>query len=78
MYVEIMGHAGIRADWNLPITGPILSLIGCELVVEDHDLHHRDGKSGRNYGKQSRFWDVVFGTTTDRQEMKGMLGHREL
>lgn len=76
MYVEILGHAGIRAMWDLPITGPVLKLIGAELIVEDHDLHHRHGKSGRNYGKQSRFWDVVFGTTADRQEMANMPGYR--
>lgn len=39
--------------------------------------HHRYGKGGRNYGKQSRVWDVVFGTTTPREEMKGMKGHYE-
>jgi sterol desaturase/sphingolipid hydroxylase (fatty acid hydroxylase superfamily) len=73
---EIFGHTGMRADWALPITGPILKHIGCELIIEDHDLHHRYGKSGRNYGKQSRVWDVIFGTTTDREEMKDMKGHR--
>ena len=68
---------GMRADWSLPITGPILRPFGCDLMIEDHDLHHRYGKSGRNYGKQTRFWDVVFGTTTPREEMRGLPGHRE-
>jgi sterol desaturase/sphingolipid hydroxylase (fatty acid hydroxylase superfamily) len=75
-YTEIFGHSGIRADWSLPITGPILSLIGCELIIEDHDLHHRFGRSGKNYGKQTRFWDVLYGTTGVRQEMSGLKGHR--
>ncbi|KAL8276876.1 hypothetical protein RQP46_010704 [Phenoliferia psychrophenolica] len=73
-YVEMFGHTGMRADWALPITGPVLSLIGCELIIEDHDLHHRYGKSGRNYGKQSRFYDVLFGTTTLREEMANLPG----
>ncbi|KAL8276963.1 hypothetical protein RQP46_010598 [Phenoliferia psychrophenolica] len=73
-YVEILGHTGMRASWDFPITGPILKVIGCELQVEDHDLHHRYGKSGRNYGKQSRFWDVLFGTTTPREEMANRPG----
>ncbi|KAI5475785.1 Werner helicase interacting protein 1 [Pseudohyphozyma bogoriensis] len=75
-YVEIFGHSGIRADWDLPITGPILKLFGAELIVEDHDLHHRLGKSGKNYGKQSRLWDCLFGTTTPRREMANLAGHR--
>lgn len=28
----------MRVVWELPITGPILKLIGCELIIEDHDL----------------------------------------
>ncbi|KAL8276865.1 hypothetical protein RQP46_010693 [Phenoliferia psychrophenolica] len=53
IYVEILGHTGLRAIWHLPITGPVLVHIGCELTVE----HHRYGKSGRNYGKQEfRKW----------------------
>ncbi|KAL8276962.1 hypothetical protein RQP46_010597 [Phenoliferia psychrophenolica] len=71
---QILGHTGIRASWEWPITGPILRLIGCELIIEDHDLHHRYGKSGRNYGKQSRFYDVLFGTTTPREEMANFPG----
>ncbi|SCV70450.1 BQ2448_1844 [Microbotryum intermedium] len=75
-YVELLGHTGIRAEWELPITGFPLKFIGCNLLIEDHDTHHRFGKSGRNYGKQSRFWDVSFGTTTDRIEMSNLPGQR--
>jgi sterol desaturase/sphingolipid hydroxylase (fatty acid hydroxylase superfamily) len=39
-----------------------------ELCVEDHDLHHRLGKSGMNYGKQTRIFDRIFGTTSERVE----------
>lgn len=40
-----------------------------ELVIEDHDLHHRRGwKQSHNYGKQTRVWDRVFGTTIPRVE----------
>ncbi|KAG6014635.1 hypothetical protein E4U41_004795, partial [Claviceps citrina] len=39
------------------------------LVVEDHDLHHRQGwRASGNYGKQTRLWDRVFGTCMDRVE----------
>lgn len=40
--------------------------------------HHRYGKSGKNYGKQSRVWDVLFGTTGDREECANLPGHRPL
>ena len=36
--------------------------------MEDHDLHHRFGKSGRNYGKQTRIFDRIFGTIGERIE----------
>lgn len=77
-YVEVIGHSGIRNAFQLPIAGPILRPIGCELLIEDHDHHHRFGKSGRNYGKQTRFWDVLFGTTTDRNELANLPGFRPL
>jgi len=75
-YSETLGHTGIRACWGLPVTSPVLRWVGMDLWIEDHDLHHRFGKSGRNYGKASRVWDVVFKTTTDRIETRG-LGARE-
>lgn len=35
-----------------------------ELVIEDHDLHYRNGwRRSHNYGKQTRLWDRLFGTT---------------
>ncbi|KAL8277825.1 hypothetical protein RQP46_009808 [Phenoliferia psychrophenolica] len=71
IYVEMLGHSGVRSNWSHPILW-ILKPLGAELAVEDHDLHHRMGKSGKNYGKQSRFWDVVFGTVGERIETKGM------
>lgn len=40
-YVEAIGHSGIRAHWSTPILGPVLKPFGMDLVIEDHDLHHR-------------------------------------
>ncbi|CAD6892066.1 unnamed protein product [Tilletia controversa] len=68
LYVEALGHSGIRAVWQHPILGPVLQPFGMELAVEDHDLHHRFGRSGKNYGKQTRVWDRVFGTVGERIE----------
>lgn len=48
--------------------GPKLEPFGMELVVEDHDLHHRYGRGGKNYGKQTRIWDVLFSTVAPREE----------
>lgn len=47
------GHAGIRAHWAHPLLGRILSPFGMDLAIEDHDLHHRYGRSGKNYGKRA-------------------------
>jgi len=71
IYVEMMGHSGVRAHWCHPVLWP-LEVFGMGLAVEDHDLHHRFGKSGKNYGKQSRVWDRVFGTCAERIETWGM------
>ena len=47
----------------------LLKWFGAELVVEDHDLHHRKGwKKSHNYGKQTRLWDRIFGTCRERIE----------
>jgi sterol desaturase/sphingolipid hydroxylase (fatty acid hydroxylase superfamily) len=67
----MLGHSGIRSHWTHPILW-ILRPIGAELTVEDHDQHHYLGKSGVNYGKQSRFWDKMFGTIGPRIETAGM------
>ncbi|BGP00674.1 hypothetical protein RTG_03104 [Rhodotorula toruloides ATCC 204091] len=71
IYVEMMGHSGVRAHWCHPVLWP-LEYLGMGLAVEDHDLHHRFGKSGKNYGKQSRVWDRIFGTCAERIETFGM------
>ncbi|PKI82902.1 hypothetical protein MVES1_003768 [Malassezia vespertilionis] len=66
---EILGHSGMRAYYPGPLTSTILRPIDCEIAVEDHDLHHRFGwRESYNYGKQSRFWDAMFGTTGERVE----------
>ncbi|KAL9940324.1 hypothetical protein V8E36_001029 [Tilletia maclaganii] len=68
LYVEALGHSGVRAVWQHPVLGYFLRPFGMELAVEDHDLHHRFGRSGKNFGKQTRIWDRVFGTIGERIE----------
>ncbi|TQV93617.1 Fatty acid hydroxylase [Cordyceps javanica] len=71
-FAEATGHSGLRLLGYVPnpLT-PVLKLFGAELSVEDHDLHHRRGWKGSfNYGKQTRLWDRVFGTCTDRIECR--------
>ncbi|KIW03437.1 uncharacterized protein PV09_05207 [Verruconis gallopava] len=73
MYVvfsELFGHSGVRVLGSPPSTLTwLLRWTGTELVIEDHDLHHRKGwKKSFNYGKQTRLWDVIFGTARDRIE----------
>ena len=70
-YVEMLGHSGVRSYWPHPILW-WLKAFDMELAVEDHDLHHRFGKSGKNYGKQTRVWDRIFGTVGERIETFGM------
>ncbi|KAJ5515797.1 hypothetical protein N7527_007357 [Penicillium freii] len=73
MYVilaELAGHSGLRlhASPPNPVTW-LMRMFDAELVIEDHDLHHRRGwKKSHNYGKQTRVWDRVFGTCSPRIE----------
>lgn len=67
--IEIMGHSGLRIYYPTVLTGAFLRPFGCELVIEDHDLHHRFGwRDSFNYGKQTKLWDALFGTCGDRIE----------
>ncbi|CAF1035020.1 unnamed protein product [Adineta ricciae] len=68
IYIEATGHSGIRAYWPHCILNEVLQPFGMELCIEDHDLHHRLGKSGMNYGKQTRIFDRIFGTISERVE----------
>ncbi|WFC97205.1 hypothetical protein MBRA1_003871 [Malassezia brasiliensis] len=69
--IEIMGHAGIRLYYPGVLTSSLLRPFGCEIVIEDHDLHHRHGwRESYNYGKQSLLWDKLFGTNGDRLETR--------
>ncbi|KAK3190801.1 hypothetical protein K4F52_003117 [Lecanicillium sp. MT-2017a] len=69
-FSEAIGHSGLR----LQVTPPnpltwLMKMFDAELVIEDHDLHHRKGwRKSHNYGKQTRIWDRVFGTCTERVE----------
>ncbi|RMD42838.1 hypothetical protein DV735_g2283, partial [Chaetothyriales sp. CBS 134920] len=70
LFAEIVGHSGLRFALIVPSSlSWALRLFNAELMVEDHDLHHRKGyRKSHNYGKQTRLWDRVFGTCTDRIE----------
>ncbi|KAK2606052.1 hypothetical protein QQS21_003570 [Conoideocrella luteorostrata] len=70
VFAELAGHSGIRLHASPPNTLTVfLRMFKSELVIEDHDLHHRKGwKSSGNYGKQTRLWDRIFGTCKDRIE----------
>ncbi|KAJ5108560.1 Fatty acid hydroxylase vlmA [Penicillium angulare] len=70
MYAELAGHSGLRVHATPPCTlSWLLRYFNAELVIEDHDLHHRKGwKKSYNYGKQTRLWDRIFGTCCDRIE----------
>ncbi|KDN52793.1 fatty acid hydroxylase superfamily protein [Tilletiaria anomala UBC 951] len=67
---ESGGHSGARIYASSPCNSIILRPLGMELDLEDHDLHHRHGWKhyGGNYGKQTRLWDVIFGTSKPRIE----------
>ncbi|WFD31574.1 hypothetical protein MSPP1_002613 [Malassezia sp. CBS 17886] len=67
--VEVGGHSGLRMFYASPSTAIFLRPFNLELVIEDHDLHHRFGwKHSENYGKQTRVWDSWFGTNGERLE----------
>ena len=68
IYIEAGGHSGIRAYWPHVLLYEFLAPFGMELCLEDHELHHRYGKSGLNYGKQTRIFDRIFGTLCEREE----------
>jgi sterol desaturase/sphingolipid hydroxylase (fatty acid hydroxylase superfamily) len=68
---ESMGHSGLRIYYTTPSAASlVLQIYDCELTIEDHDLHHRNGwRKSHNYGKQTRLWDRVFGTCGERKEL---------
>jgi sterol desaturase/sphingolipid hydroxylase (fatty acid hydroxylase superfamily) len=69
VYAGISGHSGLRI-LMFPLTlSPLLSYFNAELSIEDHDLYHRYcWRITKNYGKQTRLWDRVFGTCSVRLE----------
>lgn len=72
LYIEAWGHSGIRVYATPANAGfGLLRLFGAELTIEDHDFHHRQGwRKSHNYGKQTRFWDKLFGTAREREEAR--------
>jgi sterol desaturase/sphingolipid hydroxylase (fatty acid hydroxylase superfamily) len=72
VFSELAGHSGVRLHTFTPSTLTwLLRLVNADLVIEDHDLHHRYGwKSSYNYGKQTRLWDRIFGTCRERVEAR--------
>ena len=71
-FVEVFGHSGLRVHMTVPSTLTwLLQMLEADIVIEDHDLHHRKGwRKSHNYGKQTRLWDRIFGTCTARIESK--------
>ena len=70
VFAELAGHSGLRLYAVPPntLSWPLRMVHG-ELIIEDHDLHHRRGwKRSYNYGKQTRLWDRIFGTCGPRIE----------
>lgn len=72
VFIELMGHSGLRIHGAPPnVASWFLSIFDAELVIEDHDLHHRKGwRTSANYGKQTRLWDKAFGTCGERIESR--------
>ena len=72
IFAEAFGHSGLRVFSCAPGTSSFfLRFVGAELTTEDHDLHHRKGyRKSTNYGKQTRLWDVCFGTAGERIEAR--------
>ncbi|KAJ9298173.1 hypothetical protein DTO271G3_3778 [Paecilomyces variotii] len=71
IFTEVMGHSGLRVHISATSTlSWLLDYLGWNIIIEDHDLHHRKGyRKSYNYGKQTRVWDRLFGTCHDRIEM---------
>lgn len=69
-FIEVAGHSGLRIHAaGLSTFHEVLKYFDAEIVIEDHDLHHRKGwRNSYNYGKQTRLWDRVFGTVHERIE----------
>ncbi|KAI9708445.1 MAG: hypothetical protein M1820_003905 [Bogoriella megaspora] len=72
VFTELFGHSGVRVYATPPSpVSWLLQLFDADLQIEDHDLHHRKGwKKSYNYGKQTRVWDRIFNTCTDRIEAR--------
>lgn len=58
VFTEAMGHCGARADLTNPLVVYILGPLGLDIRLEDHDLHHRFGRAGQGYGKETAIWDT--------------------
>lgn len=70
MFIELIGHSGIRCAGTAPAFDLLpMKRFDVDLIIEDHDNHHSRGwKKSGNYGKQTRIWDRLFGTVLDRVE----------
>ena len=74
LFAETIWQSELRVYAVTPgLVSFVLGFVGCDLVVEDHDLHHRKGyrKSG-NDGKQTELWDRLFDTLMPRIESENV------
>lgn len=68
---EIIGHSGVLVYYTGLLTSFWLRPFHCDIIVEDHDIHHRyEWRKSFNYGKQSLLWDKIFGTDGVRLELQ--------
>lgn len=70
--IEAGGHAGLRQYSKHPLLHPFLAPLGYATSGERHDLHHRYGKSGVDFGKGTAVCDTIFGTKGQLLETYGM------
>ena len=71
-FIEISGHSGkIIKSTSFPQFIWLPKILGIELRVDDHDLHH--SLNNCNYSKRFSLWDKLFGTYLQKNRSLHML-----